>query len=214
MTPFIAPVQLNRIRQELGQLVQVAYFVGDYRVYRAAKERAYEKVIELFDDLSEEQRQLFDGVPDIADQKQLNQFMDALRPLVAPFPQISVEDLRRLYKREKKLPLPDLGGVDFLSLVYLSWRDVSTQSIYLVYPYAGEIVGLKGRYTAGSAKKVMCTFCHTAFTGDHVGLVSIRTRSREYQSVGNYLCLDGQSCNERLTSTVDIDSFFERALTR
>lgn len=214
MTPFIYPFQMNFIRKELNKLLNAVYFAGDYRVYQTAKDSLTSAVHALFKQLTPEQTALFDGMTEIKGQRALNDFMATLYPYVIPF-SLEMGQVRRLFKKEKKLTIPDFSRLDLKTVSYIGWRDIGKNQLYLVYPYMGELVGIRARYTTGNTNQSnVCCFCNTGVKGSEIGLAVAKTKSTEYQSVGNYMCLDSESCNQRLTSTHAVEEFFRKVLTK
>src|SRR5579875_2582867 len=133
-------IQANYLQKELNKLLNVVYFAGDYRVYQATKDTVELTVDSLFGPLTSEQKSLFAGITEIKGQKELNEVMNSLRPYVIPFP-VDADKVRRLFKKEKKLVVPDFEQLDLRTISYLGWRDIAKNHIYLVYPYFGELIG-------------------------------------------------------------------------
>lgn len=214
MNPFIYPYQLNCVRNELGKLLNVVYFAGDYRVYQAAKDSLEASIISLFGFLTSEQASLFQGMAEIKNQRSLNAFLDTLRPYVIPFP-FDARQIRHLFKKEKKLTIPDPAHFDLSTMSYFGWRDPGTRHLYLVYPYKEELVGVRCRYTVGNASKPgVCCLCNAAFKGDDVGLVVANIKSAVYQSIGNYMCLNSVTCNQHMTSVTGLEGFLQKIFRR
>ncbi len=212
MTPFIYPYQANFIRNELNKLLRVFYFVGDQRVYHATKDALDFSIKNLFGTLTSEQTSVFKGITEIKGQQDLNDFMIQLRHYVIPFP-FDEDRIRRLFKREKKLSVPDQSGFDFYTMTYLGWRDIGTKHLYLVYPYKGELTGIRTRYTPVNTNNV-CSICNHAFTESETGLVVAETKSSVYKTSGNYMCLDSAICNRQMTNDKAIGKFFEKAVRK
>ena len=142
------------LRSELNKLLRVFYFVGDQRVYQATKDALESSIKTLFSSLTSEQASVFAGITEIKGQQDLNDFMFQLRQYVIPFP-FDEDRIRRLFKREKKLTLPDPNGFDLYTMTYLGWRDIGTKHLYLVYPYKGELTGIRARYTSVNTSKIV-----------------------------------------------------------
>ncbi|MFD1674956.1 FusB/FusC family EF-G-binding protein [Alicyclobacillus fodiniaquatilis] len=214
MEQFIRPYQFNIVKNELARLLQVVYFVGDYRVYATTKLMVVDKIMSLFPDISSDQASLFKGIEDIKGQKELNACLDHLKPYVIPFPRLTLDEVKKLFKKDKRFSPPDLGQIEWTHLIYLGWRDVKTHSIYFVYPYLGEMVGVKSKYLAcDDTKQGTCSLCHGALKGSEVGLLVARTRSAAYKSVGNYMCLDSNACNQRLKAVEPLESFLTKVMS-
>lgn len=213
MTPFIYPFQANYVRNELNKLLRVVYFVGDYRVYQATKDALESSIYQLFGPLTAERAALFAGITEIKGQQELREFMERLRPFIIPFPFV-LNQVRRIFKQEKKLTIPDPADFDLRTMTYFGWRAQGNHQLYLLYPYLGELAGIRARYTTGNAASSVCCLCNQAVTGSEVGLVVAKTKSSTYKSIGNYMCLDSVSCNSRITSSQAIEEFFARTLAQ
>lgn len=214
LIPFIYPFQANFVRKELNKLLQAVYFAGDYRVYQTTKDSLLFSINALFGQLTSEQSSLFTSITEIKGQRELNKFMATLRPYVIPFP-LDVDQIRQLFKKEKKFTIPNFTYLDLKTISYLGWRDIGTSQLYLVYPYLGKLTGIRARYVAGNATKSnVCSICNQGLQGSEIGLVAARTKSTMYQSVGNYMCLDSDACNRRITSIHVVEDFFGKVMTK
>lgn len=214
MKAFIQPYQYNILKKELARLLNVVYFAGDFRVYAATKQTLLERVHSLFSDMTPTQAVHFDGITEIKGQKELNAFLEQLRAYVIPFPELGSTDLRRLFKKEKKLLMPDLSPEQFNLLTYFGWRDLATNTIYIVYPLHGRMIGVKCRYYAGDmSQRNVCCICQEPQKGSEVGLLVARTNATAYKTVGNYICLNSTQCNQQLTNIEVLESFLTRAIS-
>lgn len=75
------------------------------------------------------------------------------------FPAITESQLRKLFKKNKKLKLPDLEQIDFRFVTYMSWIDISSNKMFLVYEKDGQHIGIEGRFTETN-KKSYCFACN------------------------------------------------------
>lgn len=213
MTPFIYPYQANFLRNELKKLLRVVYFVGDWRVYQATKEQLESTIEMLFGPMSPAQAALFDGISEVKGQQDLNDYMNRVTTYVVPFA-CDTEQIRKAFKKTKRLTLPNLDEFDLKTMTYLGWRDIGAKVLYFVYPYKGELTGIRARYTPVSGTSNICSLCNQALSGSETGLVVAETKSSTYKSVGNYMCLDSAICNQRITSVQAIEDFYARVLTK
>jgi hypothetical protein len=102
------------------------------------------------------------------------------------------------------VPPADLEARQWTSLDFLGWRDAKAPLRgYVVYPLAGEVVGviLRAAETASARRKsAMCQLCRAPRPGDEVTLFTARRAGhagRELNTVGTYICTD-LSCSEQV----------------
>ncbi|MDQ0416942.1 hypothetical protein J2Z48_001114 [Croceifilum oryzae] len=203
---LLKPYERNFIRQQLHHLIQTVYFVGDFRTLRAIEEAVEIKIGEVIHRLNPEVKDLFQNVSRFRGQDEVNDFMKLLSPYVEKFPMVTSSQIRKLFPKVKKMNIPDFENMDDFTFGYLGWRDVGTQSLYLVYYEEGEFYGLACRYTPlPGNKSSFCCLCNQSRAGNQIGLVTTK-RSHELVS-GNYMCLDSQACNQDLTDMSKLREF-------
>lgn len=215
MTPFIQPHQYNYVKNQLKLLLQTVYFVGDWRVYNATKNSVRDSIYERFGDATPEQQAIFDGVSDIRGKDEVNLFLERLKPYIIAFPKPTEAQVKKLFKKVKKLQVPEMDSIDWLQTSYFGWRDISSQSLFLVVQYGGELVGVECKYSSsqGSGGSI-CTICGKAGPSSDVGLVVAVTKAKEYRSVGTYMCLDIGMCNDNITRLDELHKFIARVQSR
>ncbi|ASS73722.1 hypothetical protein CIG75_01160 [Tumebacillus algifaecis] len=211
MVPFLHPHQLNYIRNQLTNLVGVFYFAGDYRVLEASREGVVAALLALVPQATPEQRRLLEDGKNVRDKEELKLYISRLEPYVIPFPEITAAEIRKLFPKVKKLVLPDLANLDRTKLTYLGWRDIATQSVYLVYRSGEKWVGKECKYVPSPKNRMLqCSWCLSSGSGDEVALVTSRVKTKQidgYKTFGNHLCLNSTTCNHHITSTAEIEAY-------
>ncbi|KPV38946.1 FusB/FusC family EF-G-binding protein [Alicyclobacillus ferrooxydans] len=208
MEKFICPHQFNYIRVQLNQLLQTVYFAGDYRVYAAHRLGVRDNVLSMFPQLGPSEIRLFDGMEDVKGQSEIGEFMQRLEPYVIPFPVLEPDNLRKLFPKVKKLPLPDLAEVNWSKLSYFGWRDIATNTLFVVTRHNGKLIGIRNRITSLNRPGVCCVCNHS---GQDVGLVTTVAKASNYTTVGNHMCLNTITCNAAMTSLKGLVFFVEQA---
>ncbi|MBC6498256.1 hypothetical protein H7R52_02205 [Weissella confusa] len=66
--------------------------------------------------------------------------------LVTPFPELSANQLGKLFKKVKKLPEPKWENMNRHEMTYLGWNDNGSQKKYIVAPRDGKLVGIYGDF--------------------------------------------------------------------
>lgn len=133
---------------------------------------------------------------------------------------ITREDLKQLFKKVKKLRLPnDLEQRDFASLNYLGWIDESDKICYLVYKYKGKLTGLRFNFIRSVFKplqKGFCELCHKHRRKSDVLFISTKTKKLpkgiNYRTRGTYICSDFNKCNQDMKDSKTIVELFYRIL--
>lgn len=212
LTPFIKPHQLNFIREKLRTLIGSHYFVGDAKVVEAVKLSTMEKIVESFIGLSAPQRALLEEAANVRDKEELQVYINKLIPCVIPLPKITAAEIRKLFPKVKKLVLPNLEALDYSQLTFIGWRDIATNSLYLVHHIEGKWVGTECKYVLGPKNRTyICTWCKKIRNGDEAALVTTQVKNRAiedgYKTHGNHLCLNSDECNKSLTTTEEMDAY-------
>jgi len=214
--PFIRNHHYNFIKNQANAVLYTLRTVGDPKIVESVRLGAQAKVTELFPGLADTPRALLESIADLRTADDFLAYQQALEPYLLPFPRITDQQIRKLFPKNKKLKLPDLTTLDLRYVSYLSWSDIATQKMFIVYPAAnGTFTGLEGRFTP-TQKKSYCFLCNQF---EEVALFSAVSRKRPahaspdyYQSVGNYLCLSGQECNSNITDVTALEKFIHNVL--
>ncbi|MBP1931143.1 FusB/FusC family EF-G-binding protein [Ammoniphilus resinae] len=214
LEPFIMNHQYNMIKKQAGILQHTIKTVGDPQVVEAVRGSAESKVMEMFSDATEKQMKILERFSSLKLAEDFQQYLASLAPYLIEFPQLTEKQIRKQFSKNKKLKVPDLTTIDYHSLTYYSWLDISMNKLFIVYPYHGEIVGIEGKLTPAN-KKDVCCLCNGF---GEVALVSAVSKARignspdYYKAVGNYMCLSSEECNKRITSVANLERFIEKII--
>ncbi|RSK26042.1 elongation factor G-binding protein [Bacillus sp. HMF5848] len=208
MEAFMRSDQFHFIKQQTQNLINAHSSANDKAVLQAVKAMALERAIQLFPELSAEQRDLLNNIVHVKAKEDAEVYLGELKPFVIPFQSISEKTLQKLFPKVKKLKMPSLGVYDLKEISYLAWDDKGTFKRYLIAHYNDKLVGLHGIFTPAIQKSI-CTICnkHTP-----VGLFSVETKGQildTYTSRGNYICQDSMACNMHVTSLEKVQEFVE-----
>lgn len=209
MEPFIRSDQFHFIQYQTKQLVSGNSTVNDTHVLAALKSLAIEKIIALFSDITDEQKQLLEPVQNIKEKEEAEEFLTQIKEYVIPFWHVTELTLRKLFPKAKKLKLPSLEEVDFKELSYLGWDDKGSNKKFLIVPYQNKLTGLQGTFTNVN-KMGICSLCNSfemtgMFTAEIKGDVHGTFVKR-----GNYICQDSLKCNENMKSLDKLEDFISR----
>jgi hypothetical protein len=207
-TPFIRNHQYNFIKKQTDFLLKTLRTVADRRVLETIRYRSSLNVVEAFSTLSDSQQQLLQQISTFETAYDFQKYLSGLEPYLEPFPQITPKQIQKLFPKNKKLKVPDLSAIDFRYMTYLSWIDIATNKLFIVYPFEGQFIGIEGRMTPMN-KKGYCLFCNRQ---QQLAFFTVKTKLAksspdDYSSIGQYICIESQACNHRITDTAALERF-------
>lgn len=208
MEPFIRVDQFQFIKLQTQYLINGYASVNDRNVLNALKSTVYDKVLNIFDHIIEEQKQLVDQISEVEDSAKAEAYLSSLKPYVIPFNKVTELTVKKLFPKAKKLKLPALSDIDLKEITYLGWNDKGTNKKYIIAPQPKGFIGLEGSFNPAS-KKGICTLCSRH---SQVGLFMSETKGAvqgTYTRRGNYICQDSMKCNENITSLEKLEGFID-----
>ncbi|MFE8697223.1 FusB/FusC family EF-G-binding protein [Cytobacillus sp. FJAT-53684] len=208
MEPFIRSDQFNYIKNQIQILINGYTTVNDKGVLNALKTLTDEKIIHLFNDLTEEQRQVFNPIIDIREKEQAEAFLSQLKQYVIPFKNITEQSIKKLFPKAKKLKVPSVDQLDRHEISYFGWNDTGSNKKYIVAEKNEKLVGLHGSFKNAS-KKGICAICHGL---EEIGMFITETKGSEQGTFirrGNYICQDSQKCNQNIKTLDKLEDFIE-----
>lgn len=210
--PFIRNHQYNFIRDQAEIVLRTLRTVNDPMIAESVRSSAQAKVAELFTGLTDYRKALLESIAVMKKADDFQSYLQALEPYRVAFPWITEQQLRKLFPKNKKLKLPDLAQIDLRRVTYLSWTDIQTNKMFLVYEAGGQFVGVEGRYTDTNTK----SYCFACNRYEELVLFSAISKHRPedaasdyYKSVGNYICMNGHDCNKNITDVSSLEKFIE-----
>lgn len=213
MKVFIKKHQYNYIKKCLNDLNNAYRSSSDTNIVEATKAHIQEKILNAFTDLSEEEKELL-NISKITDPSQIDKYLSHLNEYVYGMPNITDSQISKLFKKEKKLKLPNLNEQNSKN-VYLGWFDDSTKKLFVAYNMDDKLIGMACRVTNhGSNNTHMCTLCNRIGGENEVAFVSPICKTPNaakgaYRSIGFDLCLDSEKCNDRIVSLEKLEKILK-----
>lgn len=207
-TPFIRNHQYNYIKKQSKFVLHTLRTVADRRVLETVRYRAAANIIESFTALTERQKQMLEQVSTFEVADEFQKYISDLEPYVDSYPSITPKQIQKLFPKNKKLKVPDLQSLDFRFMTYLSWTDIASNRLFIIYPHEGQFIGVEGRITP-MHKKGYCLFCnrHQELAYFYVKTKNMNASSDNISAVGQYVCLDNHECNKSITDTAALEKF-------
>lgn len=209
MRTFIKKHEYNYIRKRLYDLGSAFKNCVDTNIIVATKAHIQEKIVDLFTDLSEEERELLD-ISKITDPLYIDKYLADLNQYVYGMPNITNVQISKLFKKEKKIKFPD-NIAEEQKRVYLGWIDNSVRKLFIAYNMKGNLMGMACRIPNYSSNNThICSLCNHIGSENEVAFVSpvcktSNTGESAYKSIGFDICLDSEKCNERIASTKKLE---------
>lgn len=209
MEPFIRSEQYNFIKSQTQILINGHATANDRDVIHTLKTVAKERVLSLFNELSEEQRQVLDPIDTIKEPAQAEVFLLKIKPFVIPFKEVTEKTIKKLFPKAKKLKNPMLENLDLREISYLGWDDIGSGKKFIIAPHHNKLLGLHGTIKP-SNKKGICAICSRF---EELGMFMSETKGTvqgTFIKKGNYICLDSLKCNQNITTLDKLNDFIVR----
>ncbi|ELC8442272.1 FusB/FusC family EF-G-binding protein [Clostridium perfringens] len=213
MKAFIKKEDFNFIRKCTTDLHGTLRNCVDPNIIETNKAYINEKILNRFTDLSNEERDLID-INKITDPLHIDKYLEDLSEYVYGMAPIKSTQLTKLFRKEKKLKIPNLD-FENSKKVYLGWIDEGSRKLFLAYNMNGKLLGMSCKIPSyNSSNNHICTLCNHIGNDTEVAFVSAicKTSNPEqgtYRSIGFDICLDSEKCNERITSTDKLEKLLK-----
>ncbi|WP_377889953.1 FusB/FusC family EF-G-binding protein [Alkalihalobacillus sp. R86527] len=203
LQPFLHNHHLNVIREQVDVLLYNVSHLVDADVKDAVRHNATDRILGLDHSFSDEQRTFLDELRYL-DVSEYGTFLEKVGSAVIPFPEITNQQVEKLFHRSKKVTLPFHYS---RTLTYLGWHDVRSKRNYLIYPINGELAGIEGSYRILN-QRTTCFLCKRY--GEVAHVTSHVYEKGEYHTVGHYMCVDTRVCNEHIKEITPLEAFLEK----
>ncbi|MFJ8511393.1 FusB/FusC family EF-G-binding protein [Lysinibacillus xylanilyticus] len=206
--PFLTVANYNLLDQQMNKIIHTLATTKDKNVIQAVH-GIVESEITAKLALSTSEAQLIEQLFNVTDRAQVEAYLEQLKPYVIPFKAVTASTLKSLFKKEKKLKLPNLEEMNFQEICYLAWDDPGTHRKYVVLEQDEKLKAIKGTYSNNTTKGI-CALCNRH---SDVGLYTTSVKGQvvgTFTSYSNYICADSQTCNRHVTDIEKTIAFFER----
>ena len=213
MKAFIKKHEYNHIQKHLNNLNNVYKSCVDTNIIEVTKAYTQEKILNIFTNLSDEEKKLLD-ISILKDSSQFDKYLNELNEYVYGMPNITNGQISKLFKKQKKLKLPNPNAQDSKN-VYLGWIDESIRKLFVAYNLNGKLVGMICRTpNLGSNSSHICVLCNHVGGESEVAFVSPvcktdSTGEGAYKSMAFDLCLDSAKCNELIVSIEKLEKILK-----
>lgn len=204
--PFLSVADFHLIIQQLNKIINAYAMSKDSNVIQAVKglveTELKARLVEC-----DAQEEVIKQMLLVTERTDADLYIHNIQQYVVPFKQVSDSNLASLFKKEKKLKLPNMKAIDLSRTVYLAWDNPSNHHRYMVIEQNGKLKGLKGLID-NKVIKGICSICnHHADVSLFTTTVKGNTPDH-FIKHSNYICTDSQNCNTNVSDTSRIIDFF------
>jgi hypothetical protein len=210
---FIKNDAYNFIQKQVDLIKDSSKKNADPTVIKAVKELANARISELFPNIEAGLMEILD-LSHLKTDFEFDQYLQRLSSYLLPFPALTQQQLKKLFPKNKKLKLPDFSDMDFNRMTYLGWNDIGTNKKFIVYEMNDQLMGIECKFSPLN-KDNICSFCNRF---GKVAFITTITKAKKsnnpdyYKSIGNYICLESEECNKKITNTGYLTAFLREAL--
>ncbi|MFJ7405794.1 MULTISPECIES: FusB/FusC family EF-G-binding protein [unclassified Lysinibacillus] len=206
--PFLTVANYNLLGQQMNKILQTLATSKDTNVIQTVR-GLVEKVISENVVMTTSEAQLIEPIYSVTERAAGESYLQDLKSYVIPFKPITASTIKSLFKKEKKLKLPNLERLDFQQICYFAWDDPGTHRKYVILEQDDKLKAIKGTF-ANNTVRGICAICNrhadvglftTSIKGNVVGT---------YTNHSNYICADSDTCNQHVTDMNKTITFFER----
>jgi len=212
---FIRNHQYNLIKKQVNLLQSACNTAANQKVIQSVREQTQVKVLAACQVTTEQQLQSLNAISLINTITEFQSYLSSLEPYLEEFPKLTDTQLKKLFPKIKKLRTPNWVGLDYRYVTYLGWTDIATNKMFLVYRLDNQFVGIEGRFTP-THKKGVCFLCNrhekVALFTSVIKAKPAKASPDYYKAMGNYMCVNSDTCNHNITDVTALDKFFRDIL--
>lgn len=202
--------ELMKVRTLMNQLIRL-YRTNDIQSHSAQKDVLLNEINDVFRSKDIDVSDFIREIDDVKLTKKKAEFLlNGLKEYVEDFEMPSANQISKIFRKVKKIKVPDLSTIDTKETSYLGWNDVSSNRKYIVYKNNDEV--FEGVYGELSPNKVK-GFCKICNHESDVSLFLNRTKHNKsdgtYTKKGDYICHDSVKCNQHLNDMSYLYEFVE-----
>ncbi|MFC0361946.1 FusB/FusC family EF-G-binding protein [Enterococcus canintestini] len=194
----LEPYHYFALAKAIDDLINVYQSVNDKQTVNAVQALTTEKINEILPEDSTQKEELLQFILDPHLTKaSAERYLNGLKEHVTPFVAPSAKQVEKVFRKTKKLHLPNFDAMDLKEHTYIGWNDPGQQQKFLLYYDEQGLQGLKGNFSSNVLKNV-CSICHKT---SEVALFLATTKKGgdgTYTKKGNYICVDSEKCNHQL----------------
>lgn len=201
--------EFNQVKSLVTELVRL-YKTNDVKTLQAHKDFLLNEIKSVFDNKDIDAGEFLKDIDDIKlSRKRAEHLLEKLRAVVEDYEMPSNPQVSKLFKKVKKLKVPDFDEMDKKSVCFIAWNDLSSNRKYFIYKNRDK--QFDRIYSELSPNKIK-GFCKICNQESKVSLFLCKSKTSgdgTYKKKGDYICSDSEVCNQHLTDIEDLYAFVE-----
>lgn len=203
----LQPYQYVQIREIITDLIHSYQSVSDFRTIQTIRAIAVEKIHQtVVGDYPEIDALIEYALKDHLRHSSAHKLFEDLKSEVIPFVQPSKKQVEKVFRKTKKLKVPDFETIDLRNCTFVGWNDLGTRRKFMLYYADGQLCGVSGEI-GSTVVKGFCAICHHESNVALFTAITKRGSEGQYTKKGNYICNDSMRCNQQLCARTALDDF-------
>lgn len=208
---LLYPHQFHDIEHRVARLINVYKSVNDTRTISLIQSETQDHILSLFPKKTLELEKWVDQLMtlDLSTYK-AEKLLAEMKPYVKPFTHPSPQQVKKVFRKVKKLKTPKISDEVLYDSTYIGWTDIASQRKYIIYyDKNGKLQGFYGDISP----QVVKGFCSICNKESNVSLFMRKTDQSSdgrYTKKGDYICHDSLKCNRQLDSLVHFQNFLHK----
>jgi hypothetical protein len=142
--------------------------------------------------------------------KQIEDLLNMFSEYTLPFELPTQKKLEKIFKKVKKVRMPEIDDKFLKFSTFVGWNDFSTNRKYIIY--YNEQDQLTGFY-GDLSNQIVKGFCSICNQESNVSLFLKKSKTNSdgrYVKKGDYICHDSFCCNQQLVDINQFNAFMKR----
>lgn len=207
MEKFIQPYTYNLIQFQANELLKAHRSLNDFATIQTMKLLVVEKILTRFNQPTESEKELLNRIVQFShSQKEMDAYLILLEDFIIPFEQPSDAALKKLFRKTKKLHIPNWDTLNLADYTFYGWNDAGKQRKYLILFEQQKLIGIEGTLSP-TTHKGFCAICHTSSQVSLFMNIGKHNKDGQFTSKGNYICHDSHQCNKNIMELDELQKF-------
>lgn len=205
----LQPYQYMQIRKIIAELIHSYQSVNDVRTIQTIRAIAVEKLHQTVTGNYPQINALVNyTLNDHLRHSSADEILTELKSDVVPFVQPTKKQVEKVFRKTKKLKVPNFEAIDLRDCTFVGWTDRGMRRKFMLYYDDGQLAGVSGDISS-TVIKGFCAICHCESNVSLFTAITKRGSEGQYTKKGNYICTDSMRCNQQLCARTDLDVFLE-----
>lgn len=201
--------EFNQVKCLVTGLLRL-YRTNDVKTLQAHKDALLSEIKNVFDKKDIDAGDFLSDIDDVKlSRKRAENLLEKLKTVVEAYEVPSNAAVNKLFKKVKKLKVPDFDEMDKKAVAFIAWNDISSNRKYFIYKNKEhQFEGIYGELSPNKIKG----FCKICNQESKVSLFLCKSKTSgdgTYRKKGDYICNDSEVCNQNLTDIEDLYGFIE-----